>query len=83
MASGPAGEDPPEVVTTTGTIPGAAAGGTTTVNSVAESTVTLAALPPNVTLHGDEKSWPAMVTLVPPVVGPTGGVMSWIVGPVT
>jgi hypothetical protein len=71
---------PPGVVTRTSTAP-AACGGVTAVIEVRLVTVKLAAaVPPNVTAITPVKFLPAMMTLVPPAVGPLFGETEATVG---
>ncbi len=71
--------EPPEVVTTTGTGPATPDAGVVTVIEVAVSAVTVPALPPTVTV-ADNSSVPLMVTVVPPAVGPELGVIRVMAG---
>ena len=74
---------PPGVVTATLTLPALPAG-VTAVICVAETTVNdAAATPPNVTAEASVKFVPAIVTLVPPAVGPLLGLTESTVGAAT
>jgi hypothetical protein len=67
------GLSPPAVVTVTSTEPGEP-GGDTAVMLESESTLKLCAgTPPKLTAVAPMKSWPAIVTSVPPSVGPDDG----------
>ena len=71
---------PLAVVTVTFTIPADPAGDVAVID-VAELTVTAVAVSePNITVAGDTKPVPVMVTTVPPAVGPEVGLIAVTVG---
>jgi hypothetical protein len=78
----PAGvESPPEVVTTTLTVPGVIVAGDTAVIDVGEFTTTpVADSDPNFTVAPVMNPVPEIVTVVPPVVGPVVGESAVTVG---
>jgi hypothetical protein len=67
------------VVTWTSTVPAACAGVVAAIN-VALSTLNRAAVPPKVTVVASVKPVPVILTLVPPVVGPSFGDTAVTVG---
>ena len=73
---------PPAVVTVTCTVPVAPAGAVA-VMLVAVSAVTVAVLPPNLTVVAPLRLVPVIVTKVPPVAGPVDGLTPVTVGAAT
>lgn len=61
---------PPELVNATSTAPAALAGVTTVIDVALEFTIDVPAVPPKVTAVVPVKFVPAIVTVVPPAVGP-------------
>jgi hypothetical protein len=73
--------EPPGVATVTVTVPALAAGGETAEIDFEESTVKLAAAAdPKLTEVVPERWLPVMVTVVPPLVGPSEGDTSLTAG---
>ena len=70
---------PPTVVTTTSAEPATPAGAVT-VSEMVVSAVIGAVTPPIVTELALDKLFPPMITLVPPVTGPSDGATEVIVG---
>jgi hypothetical protein len=68
------------LVTVTVTAPAACAGVVAVIEVLLTTTTLVAAVPPNVTVAPAAKFVPAMVTAVPPPVGPLFGVTLLTVG---
>jgi hypothetical protein len=80
--AGVVGLVPPNVVTVTFTVP-APAGDVATIELAPVTVNELAAVPPKFTPVAPVKLLPAIVTLVPPVVGPLAGEMKVTFGGAT